>query len=235
MCSCRGDPAPGFEAGQRHDYRRRSRQDSRLRSGEVFPSRFDPGSGGATTTAGESSGGTTVGTAGYMSPEQALGKTARCAQRPFCAGSRAFRDGDRESAVRRAIHAACVFDQLLNRRPPSRSTLNPALPRSLDGHDRQGAREGSRSTLSIGGRFPRGSAGSTASSLLDGSPLGEVGRSDTRRRRLHVRGEAERSMSSSIAVLPFVDMSPGKGPGVLLSRDYGGDHQRLDATFPGCA
>jgi eukaryotic-like serine/threonine-protein kinase len=83
-----------------------------------------------TTVREISSGGMTVGTVGYMSPEQALGKTLDARTDLFALGvilfemttGRAPFDGDTP---------AMVFDRLLNRRPPSPLTLNPALPISL--------------------------------------------------------------------------------------------------------
>ena len=45
MCACRGSPAPRPEARQRHDYRRRSGQDSRLRRREVLQACLDVGPG----------------------------------------------------------------------------------------------------------------------------------------------------------------------------------------------
>ena len=85
---------------------------------------------GATTTREFSSGGMTVGTVGYMSPEQALGKTLDARTDLFALGVMLF-----EMATGRAPFAgdtpAAVFDQLLNRQPVSPATLNPDLPTGL--------------------------------------------------------------------------------------------------------
>ena len=56
---------------------------------------------GATMTGDDASVGHAVGTTGYMSPEQALGRSARRAHGPVCTRSRRFRDGDRQSTVSR--------------------------------------------------------------------------------------------------------------------------------------
>ena len=73
---------------------------------------------GATTTREVSSGGMAVGTVGYMSPEQALGKTLDARTDLFALGVMLF-----EMATGRAPFVgdtpAAVFDHLLNRQPLS--------------------------------------------------------------------------------------------------------------------
>jgi serine/threonine protein kinase len=85
---------------------------------------------GSTTTREVSSGGTTVGTVGYMSPEQALGKTLDARTDLFALGVMLF-----EMATGRAPFVgdtpAAIFDHLLNRQPLSAMTLNPELPATL--------------------------------------------------------------------------------------------------------
>ena len=77
-----------------------------------------------------STSGMTVGTVGYMSPEQALGRVLDARTDLFALGVILF-----EMATGRMPFdgetPAAVFDQLLNRNPPSPLTLNPLLPGSL--------------------------------------------------------------------------------------------------------
>jgi serine/threonine protein kinase len=84
----------------------------------------------ATTTREVSSDGKTVGTVGYMSPEQALGKTLDARTDLFGLGVMLF-----EMATGKAPFVgdtpAAIFDHLLNRQPLSPLRLNPALPTTL--------------------------------------------------------------------------------------------------------
>ena len=89
-----------------------------------------------TTTTEEGTGvGRAVGTAGYMSPEQALGTALDARTDLFALGVVLF-----EMATGRAPFQgdtpAAVFDQLLNRHPPSALTLNPTLPKVSRVHHR---------------------------------------------------------------------------------------------------
>lgn len=146
------------------------------------------------TTEEESSAGRAVGTVGYMSPEQALGKALDARTDLFALGVVVF-----EMATGRAPFqgdtAAAVFDHLLNRRQPSALVLNPTLPRSLEtiidkalekDPDRRyrSASEFLQDLLDVGASIPPSAISAT--------------------------GSAERTRSSSIVVLPFLDMSPGK-------------------------
>lgn len=149
----------------------------------------------AATMAGvQSSAGMTFGTAGYMSPEQALGKTLDPRTDLFALGVVLF-----EMATGRAPFEgdtlAAVFDQLLNRRPPSPRALNPALPAWLEAViDKALEKDPER-------RYR------TANELLH--DLRHVDPSNAEA-ATPVSVPAEARMPSSIVVLPFVDLSPRK-------------------------
>jgi eukaryotic-like serine/threonine-protein kinase len=145
------------------------------------------------TAAGEtSSSGMTVGTVGYMSPEQALGQALDARTDLFALGVILF-----EMATGKAPFVgdtpAAVFDHLLNRRPPSPLALNPSLPAPLVALvDKALEKDPERRYRS-------------ANELLD--DLERIDPSDARPATA-VRRTAERRTSSSIVVLPFADMSP---------------------------
>lgn len=148
----------------------------------------------AVTMAGvESSPGMTLGTVGYMSPEQALGRTLDPRADLFGLGVVLF-----EMATGRAAFEgdtlAAVFDQLLNRQPPAPRTLNPALPVRLAAIIEK--------TLE---KDPERRYRSANELLHD---LKQVDSPNTRSATPPPVAEAR--MPSSIVVLPFVDMSPRK-------------------------
>jgi eukaryotic-like serine/threonine-protein kinase len=151
---------------------------------------------GVTTAAEMSISGTTVGTIGYMSPEQALGKTVDARSDLFALGVVLF-----EMVTGRAPFEgdtpAMVFDHLLNRRPLSVQSLNPELPAFLAAMiDKALEKDPNRRYRS-------------ANDFLE-----ELGRLDATAGRparpaaTAVPVQAEGTMTSSIVVLPFVDMSP---------------------------
>src|SRR5262245_25728957 len=146
------------------------------------------------TTTDVSSPGRAVGTAGYMSPEQALGRALDARTDLFALGVVLF-----EMATGRPPFqgdtAAAVFDHLLNRPQPPLLTLKPTLPRSLEVViDRALEKDPDRRYRSAAEllRDLRAVNVSTASSVNPATT------------------STQRSFPSSIAVLPFVDMSPGK-------------------------
>lgn len=145
-----------------------------------------------TTMSEISSVGTTVGTVGYMSPEQALGKTLDARTDLFALGIIFF-----EMATGRVPFdgetPAAVFDQLLNRRPPSPLTLNPALPTSLAAIIDKALEKDPDRRYRSAHDFLEDLRGIEASS---GRPASTM------------RVLAEGTRPSSIVVLPFVDMSP---------------------------
>jgi serine/threonine protein kinase/tetratricopeptide (TPR) repeat protein len=148
----------------------------------------------ATMTRERTGSSTTLGTAGYMSPEQALGKPLDPRTDLFALGVVLF-----EMATGRAPFEgdtpAAIFDQLLNRRPLSPRILNPSLPAFLGvvidkilEKDPQRRHQSADELLQDLRRVD--SAGARGATAM-GTP-------------------AEARMPSSIVVLPFMDMSPGK-------------------------
>ena len=138
--------------------------------------------------------GMTFGTAGYMSPEQALGKILDQRSDLFALGVVLFEMATGRSPFEGDTLAA-VFDQLLNRRHPSPRALNPSLPAHLEAViDRAIEKNPER-------RYQ--SANELLQDLKRGGSLD--GRADT-----VSNVPAGTRMPSSIVVLPFTDMSPQK-------------------------
>jgi serine/threonine protein kinase/tetratricopeptide (TPR) repeat protein len=148
----------------------------------------------ATMTRGESTPGMTFGTAGYMSPEQALGKTLDPRTDLFALGVVLFEmatgrppfDGDT---------LAAVLDQLLNRRPPSPRMLNPEVPAWLATVIEKCLEKDPERRYT------------SATELLQALKGVEPSNART---TAQTTGSAEARMPSSIVVLPFADMSPQK-------------------------
>jgi len=148
----------------------------------------------STTTGEDASVGQAVGTTGYMSPEQALGKALDARTDLFDLGVVVYEMATGRTPFQGDTVAA-VFDHLLNRRQPPLLTFNPTLPRSLEilidkalekdpEHRYRSADEFLRDLRNV-----TGSTSSTANAVTIA---------------------AEPRASSSVAVLPFVDMSAGK-------------------------
>ena len=147
-----------------------------------------------TTTEEESSTGHAVGTAGYMSPEQALGRPLDPRTDLFALGVVLFEMATGTPPFQ-GDTAAAVFDHLLNRPQPPLLTLKPTLPRALEVIiDKALEKDPDR-------RYR------WASELLRDLRALEVSSAPSVK---PAATSTERRVSSSIAVLPFVDMSPGK-------------------------
>jgi serine/threonine-protein kinase len=154
------------------------------------PSIWDPE--GETTALDMSSSGATAGTVGYMSPEQALGKTLDARADLFALGVILFEMATGRRPFRGET-PALVFDHLLNRRPPSPLTLNPALPvplaslieRALEKDPERRPRSAQEFLEDLRRMDPAIAAASTPAAVPIRTPP-----------------------ASSIVVLPFVDMSP---------------------------
>jgi serine/threonine protein kinase/tetratricopeptide (TPR) repeat protein len=151
---------------------------------------------GATMTGDDASVGHAVGTTGYMSPEQALGKTLDARTDLFALGVVVY-----EMATGRAPFqgetVAAVFDHLLNRRQPPLLTFNPTLPRSLEVILDKALEKDPDRRYRTADEFLRD---------LRAMPMPDV----IRATKPVTAAVVEQEVSSSIAVLPFADMSPGK-------------------------
>ncbi len=178
---------------------------------------FKPDIQAVTKTHEGRTSGEAVGTIGYMSPEQALGKPLDARADLFALGVILF-----EMATGRVPFAgdtpAMVFDQLLNQPPRSALLLNPYLPAQLVTIvDKALEKDPERRYRS-------------AQDLLEALNCIEPAEADARPRSVaasasqaHVRHSAPpvrlpataadvttERMPTSIVVLPFVDMSPRK-------------------------
>ncbi len=112
---------------------------------------------------------------------------------------------------------AAVFDHLLNGRPLAADSLNPRLPRSLaaviDNALEKDPERRYRSAAELSAMICR----RIEARCRSRSRVGDQSRPTT-------------EPSSSLVVLPFVDMSPEKDQEVLLQRDHRGNHQHVDAS-----
>jgi serine/threonine protein kinase/tetratricopeptide (TPR) repeat protein len=152
-------------------------------------------------TASAMSSGMTVGTVGYMSPEQARGKTLDARTDLFALGVILFEMVTARAPFEGATPAV-VFDQLLNSRPLSPLKVNPALPallaavidKALEKDPEQRYRS-ANDFLEDVKRIDLANAGST---MLRANVAS----------RIAVRSSSVSRMPPSIVVLPFIDLSP---------------------------
>jgi eukaryotic-like serine/threonine-protein kinase len=158
----------------------------------------------STTTGDDASVGHAVGTTGYMSPEQALGRSLDERTDLFALGVVAY-----EMATGRLPFAgdtaAAVFDHLLNRRQPPLLTFDPTLPRSLEIILDKALEKDPERRYRSADEFLRDlrevpDSVSPAANVVDE----RAARSEQR------QTGSDQKVSSSIAVLPFADMSPRK-------------------------
>jgi eukaryotic-like serine/threonine-protein kinase len=148
----------------------------------------------STTTGDDASVGHAVGTTGYMSPEQALGRTLDARTDLFALGVVVFEMATGRTPFQGDTVAA-VFDHLLNRRQPPLLTFNPTLPRSLEIIIDKALEKDPDRRYRSADEFLRDLRAVPDSISPPASP---------------VTAAVEQKVSSSIAVLPFVDMSPGQ-------------------------
>jgi eukaryotic-like serine/threonine-protein kinase len=148
----------------------------------------------STTTGEDASVGQAVGTTGYMSPEQALGRTLDARTDLFALGVVVFEMATGRTPFQGETVAA-VFDHLLNRRQPPLLTFNPTLPRSLETIIDKALEKDPEHRYRSADEFLRDLRGVPEAISPPANP---------------VTTAVEPKVSSSIAVLPFVDMSPGK-------------------------
>jgi TolB-like protein/Tfp pilus assembly protein PilF len=152
----------------------------------------------AITIAGEdSTPGLAIGTVGYMSPEQALGQVLDQRADLFALGVVLY-----EMATGRAPFTgdtpAAVFDQLLNRPPPSPRSLNPSVPAFLTAIIEKALEKDPERRYQSAIDLLRDLMDADRVSMrapLPWSP-GDTG--------------AEARIPASVVVLPFVDLSPAK-------------------------
>jgi eukaryotic-like serine/threonine-protein kinase len=138
----------------------------------------------AATLTRDTGAGTMLGSAGYMAPEQALGKDVDVRTDLFSLGVVLYEMATGKTPFRGGTLAA-YFDSLLNEEPPSPATANPTLPGGLV-----------RVVDKALQKDPSRRYASARELVAELRAAGE--------------GKAEPGERSSIAVLPFADLSPGK-------------------------
>ena len=154
--------------------------------------------------------GTAFGTIGYMSPEQALGKTLDARSDLFALGVILFEMATGRVPFEGAT-PAILFDHLLNRQPRSPLLLNPTLPglltkvieKALE-KDADARYRSADDFLEDLQRIDLSSSGPSA------APTRQAGRRSgfSRQPATAPTDERDSRMPSSIVVLPFADLSP---------------------------
>lgn len=145
--------------------------------------------------------GMTMGTAGYMAPEQALGKPVDERADVFALGVILYQMATGQAPFE-ALSVAAVFDHLLNRPPASPARLNPGLPAALVAIIQKALEKDPRNRYRSARDVLEDLRGVGSSGVAP--PPSVVSASVAHATAADVKAGA------SIAVLPFVDLSPEK-------------------------